>query len=417
MSPSAQAQANVESDKLARFVALMQYIRTQPTPSDVHSNTLGTLDILDEALTDICVEGFIAPFTGETAEEVRQRLESVPGEDRYAAAMVESYRLASSPVLLDTVHDLLARYYVDLLTTGDLTGALGFMGKAEIQTLTDEFASADYAIPAPPTVQGSGVPSPSARTVSEVESDTLARFVALMQYIRTQPTPSDVHSNALGILDILDDSLTDIYIDAFIAPFTGEAAEEVRQRLKSASEEDRYAAAMVESYRLASSPVLLDIVHDLLARYYVDLLTTGDLSRALGFMDKSEIQELADGFNPEDYAIGLPSAAEPEDIGSIRMDRAALMALYNATDGPNWRNNTNWLSSKPIGDWYGVTTNAGGRVSSLVLNFNGLNGQIPIQFGDLTALVELRLNGFADDDPDLSALSDLPNLRHSVSAV
>ena len=308
MSPSAQAQANVESDKLARFVALMQYIRTQPTPSDVHSNALGTLDVLDEALTDIYIEGFIAPFTGETAEEIRQRLESVSEEDRYAAAMVESYRLASSPVLLDITHDLLARYYVDLLTTGDLSGALGFMGKSEIQTLASGFDSSDYAIPAPSAVQGSGVPSPSTRTVSEVESDKLTRFVAVMQYIRTRPTPSDVHSNALGTLDFLDDALTDIYIDGFIAPFTGESAEEVERRLESVSEENRYAAAMVESYRLASSPVLLDIVHDLLARYYVDLLTTGDLSGALGFMDKAKIQGLANGFAPGDYAIPMPSA-------------------------------------------------------------------------------------------------------------
>ena len=29
-------------------------------------------------------------------------------------------------------------------------------------------------------------------------------------------------------------------------------------------------------------------------------------------------------------------------------DRAALVALYDATEGPNWTNNTNWLSRKSI---------------------------------------------------------------------
>ena len=29
-------------------------------------------------------------------------------------------------------------------------------------------------------------------------------------------------------------------------------------------------------------------------------------------------------------------------------DRDALVAFYNATDAPNWTNNANWLSDKPI---------------------------------------------------------------------
>ena len=76
----------------------------------------------------------------------------------------------------------------------------------------------------------------------------------------------------------------------------------------------------------------------------------------------------------------------------------------------NWKNNTNWLSDKPIGDWYGVKAYRG-RVIELHLHFNGLNGQIPHQFGDLTALEILELNGVNGDGLDLSALSRLPRLR------
>ena len=122
-SSPVKAQEDLESEKLARFVAVMQYIRSQPTPSDVHAANLGTLDFLDDTLTNIYIGGFIVPFTGESSEEVRLRLDAVPEDDRYTAALVESYRLASSPVLLDIVHDLMSRYYVDLLTTGDLSGA------------------------------------------------------------------------------------------------------------------------------------------------------------------------------------------------------------------------------------------------------------------------------------------------------
>ena len=37
-------------------------------------------------------------------------------------------------------------------------------------------------------------------------------------------------------------------------------------------------------------------------------------------------------------------------------DRAALVALYEATDGPNWVDNGNWLTDAPLGEWYGVDT-------------------------------------------------------------
>ena len=37
-------------------------------------------------------------------------------------------------------------------------------------------------------------------------------------------------------------------------------------------------------------------------------------------------------------------------------DRAALVALYSATDGASWKNSANWLSDAPLDEWYGVTT-------------------------------------------------------------
>ena len=49
-------------------------------------------------------------------------------------------------------------------------------------------------------------------------------------------------------------------------------------------------------------------------------------------------------------------------IAEANLDRDALVALYNATDGDNWTNNTNWLSDEPLGQWYGVTTDENRRV-------------------------------------------------------
>ena len=77
----------------------------------------------------------------------------------------------------------------------------------------------------------------------------------------------------------------------------------------------------------------------------------------------------------------------------VELDRAALVALYNTTDGLNWTNNLNWLSSQPIGTWYGVTSDGTGRVIHLELYENGLSGQVPPELGNLDNLTVLHIYG------------------------
>ena len=71
-------------------------------------------------------------------------------------------------------------------------------------------------------------------------------------------------------------------------------------------------------------------------------------------------------------------------------DRAALVALYNATDGPNWLDKTNWLTDAPLSQWKGVETQAG-RVTWLELSWNNLTGSIPAEVGNLAHLQSLFL--------------------------
>ena len=112
---------------------------------------------------------------------------------------------------------------------------------------------------------------------------------------------------------------------------------------------------------------------------------------------------------PEPTATPTQSP-EPTATPQSGVDRAALVALYKATDGPNWTNNTNWLSDKPLGEWFGVTTDKGGRVISLDLRYNNFNGEIPAEVGDLTALTSMDL--IDNEISDLSALSNLTKLTH-----
>ncbi len=90
-------------------------------------------------------------------------------------------------------------------------------------------------------------------------------------------------------------------------------------------------------------------------------------------------------------------------------DRDVLVALYNATDGDNWTNRTNWLTDNDLSTWHGVTV-LNGRVTSLDLEENNLTGEIPPQLGNLTSLDSLRLarNKLSGEiPPELGNLSKL----------
>ena len=95
-------------------------------------------------------------------------------------------------------------------------------------------------------------------------------------------------------------------------------------------------------------------------------------------------------------------------------DREALEALYNATDGASWTNNTNWLTDAPLRNWRGVQTNTRGRVTSLRLNSNNLRGSLPRELGLLARLrvLDLHKNNLTGDIPvELEQLVDLESIQ------
>ena len=98
-------------------------------------------------------------------------------------------------------------------------------------------------------------------------------------------------------------------------------------------------------------------------------------------------------------------------VPAVIDDRAALVALYNATGGTNWRNNRNWLSAAPLNQWHGVTTDLDGRVVELSLTDNRLNGPVSRELGDLSRLTHASLNGNGLTGPIPSELGRLSNLN------
>ena len=169
------------------------------------------------------------------------------------------------------------------------------------------------ALARPPSQQATSTPTTQPTDV--VDSDDLARFVAVVRYIRSEPTPADVKADNILLLSNLDTVLSDLYITGFITPYTGETPIQVKARLLDVPEEDRFIALMVESYRLAPDPLLLDIVHLFLALYYVEFFTTAeDLNASEEFLKRDEIESLAAGFDSSEYAIApVPSRTSPAE--------------------------------------------------------------------------------------------------------
>ncbi|VXB70982.1 T9SS type A sorting domain-containing protein [Maribacter litoralis] len=106
----------------------------------------------------------------------------------------------------------------------------------------------------------------------------------------------------------------------------------------------------------------------------------------------------------EDYAFELTFRANTDPASSIKVDnfqvlgpetavipdKEALIALYYATDGPNWQRQ--WDLNAEITTWHGITTNSQGRVTELSLKSNNLNGTIPPEIQLLTELVKIELD-------------------------
>ncbi len=109
---------------------------------------------------------------------------------------------------------------------------------------------------------------------------------------------------------------------------------------------------------------------------------------------------------------GVPDTKGVSACAGVNPDREVLVTLYNVTNGPNWNNNSNWLSVKPMGEWYGVTTDNSGRVTGLSLLGNNLLGTIPPELGQMNMLQILRLGFNELSGPIPPELGNLHNLRN-----
>ena len=101
-----------------------------------------------------------------------------------------------------------------------------------------------------------------------------------------------------------------------------------------------------------------------------DTLADAGNDSPLGIWSDGTTMWVADSNHNKIYAYNMPT------FTGIQSDRAALTALYHATAGPNWIDDTNWLTEEDFTEWAGVTTDAGGRVIGLHLRRWGDTGGV-----------------------------------------
>ena len=97
-------------------------------------------------------------------------------------------------------------------------------------------------------------------------------------------------------------------------------------------------------------------------------------------------------------ATAVPAAAIPAPTSeylyeetSAETDRKVLELFYERTEGDRWKNRENWMTEAPLGEWYGITTNAQGRVTHIEFWNNEIWGRLPNEIGNLSYLKSLKI--------------------------
>ena len=91
----------------------------------------------------------------------------------------------------------------------------------------------------------------------------------------------------------------------------------------------------------------------------------------------------------------------------LESDSLALVALYNATDGPNWFNT--WDLSQPVNTWYGISI-SGCHIYTIDLVGNNLSGPIPPEIGNLQNLYYFFLQDNSLSGPIPVEIGNLQNV-------
>lgn len=107
------------------------------------------------------------------------------------------------------------------------------------------------------------------------------------------------------------------------------------------------------------------------------------------------------------YQAPVSQRLTPTDPG----DKAAVEALYTATNGAYWINNTRWMKGDPCNDlWYGIYC-LSGRILQINMAYNNMTGSLPAALAQATMLQVLRLYSNLLTGPLVQEILEMKSLQ------
>ncbi|KAL7425957.1 hypothetical protein ACHAXM_000241, partial [Skeletonema potamos] len=80
---------------------------------------------------------------------------------------------------------------------------------------------------------------------------------------------------------------------------------------------------------------------------------------------------------PEETSFSNP-CGQGNWYSSIEDEKVSLMAIYDETNGQKWKHNSGWMTESDHCQWYGISCDHEGYVTSIDLRDNNLEGQFPV---------------------------------------
>lgn len=114
-------------------------------------------------------------------------------------------------------------------------------------------------------------------------------------------------------------------------------------------------------------------------QYTINFLTKADSGTYQVLMSNS----LLPGF-------ALYSGLFETSVSSLVLDAQALTEFFNAVNGSDWTNNTNWGTSAPLETWFGVTVEDN-SVTSVDLSSNNIEGELTAGLSNMPYLKSFNL--------------------------
>ena len=104
-------------------------------------------------------------------------------------------------------------------------------------------------------------------------------------------------------------------------------------------------------------------------------------------------------------------------VKTVLQEKESLLALYETANGEGWNNNTNWGSDRPVGEWYGVTTDEYGWITAIDLSENNLTGSVTVDLNNFSSLTSINLDYNNMDELGLIGSASLDSISLTNSGM